>query len=725
MTSSAEAASHRAFREATKPDVRYLFALVRRDWWLLALTGGLALVAAVLLTMFAMPRYVASAAIQINDTSTRVLGSEDEAGEAEAINRLDTERFLRTQVDVLSSRGLALRVAQKLKLDRDAKFLAAQGEAAEAGAGPAQLRNQIVKLLMENLAIDLPRDSRVVTVSYSSSDPALSALVANTYVEEFIQSNLQRKFDSSSYARDFVSKQLGEAKSRLEQSELALNGYARSAGLINTRSAFVSDSDDNARQDRGSSVTTSSLIELNTAANGATARRILAESRWRAINSGPLLSASEVLSNTSIAAMISQRATIQAELNQDRVQRLADYPSVRSRQAQLDALNGQIQSAAANVRNSVRADYNAAVAAEAELAGQVEKLKNATLAEQDRTVQYGLLAREADTNRQVYDGLLQRFKQLNAAAGISLSNVSVIDRAEPPVLASSPSLTKNLAIGVLAGLVLAAVILFVRHEFDDAVRVPEDIEAKLGLTLLGVIPRVAGESLAEALLDPKTPISEAYNSLRAGLLYSTPDGSPSVLLFTSAQASEGKTTSASATAAGFAKLGKRTLLIDADLRKPSLHRVAGLANEQGLSTLLTSREPLNSAVAGSGQENLSLLSSGPIPPSPTELVSSLRMEELLAQASREYEVVVIDSPPILGLADAPILAALADGVVFIIEAERSRRGALKGALRRLRATHPILLGAVLSKFDPGKFSNRYSEYYGYEQYRYEDAPGTA
>jgi capsular exopolysaccharide synthesis family protein len=240
--------------------------------------------------------------------------------------------------------------------------------------------------------------------------------------------------------------------------------------------------------------------------------------------------------------------------------------------------------------------------------------------------------------------------------------------------------------------------------------------------LLGVVPRTHGEEPEDALADPKSPISEAYNSLRGSLLYSTSTGLPQVLLFTSAQPSEGKTTSSYASAASFARMGKSVLLIDADLRRPSLHRRIGYGNERGLSTLLTNNDPLDTVLMPSGLDRLTLMTSGAIPPSPTELLSGQRLEQILQEAARKFEVVVIDSPPILGLADSPTMAALADGVVFVVEADRSRRGSLKTALRRLRSVRPIILGAVLTKFDPLKAGNRYSEYYGYEYYQYGTAP---
>ncbi|MBS3929115.1 MAG: polysaccharide biosynthesis tyrosine autokinase [Sphingomonadales bacterium] len=701
-------------------DFRYIAAAIRANLWLIGAIIAAALAFALVATMLQTKRYAASSTIQINDSSGRILGGQDEPSSDQENTSYDVDRFLKTQTDIIQSRGLALRVAQDLKLIGSPQFYEAQGlPAPTAGTAPDALREQAVNLLVGNLAVRLPRDSRIVTVSYVSNNPELSARIANAYAEEFIQANLDRRFDSSSYARGYLEGQLTEAKAKLEGSERALNTYARNAGIIRTGEGQVESQGGKSTVDRGSSVTGSSLAQINTATNEATARRIEAEGRWRAVSSGPLLSSPLVLQNSTVVTLLTDRARVEAELSQDRARHLEDYPSVRAKVAQLAAINQQLNSVAINVRNSVRSDYQAALGTERALQGQVTRLKNETMSEQDRAVQYNLLAREADTNRQLYEGLLERYKTLNAVAGVSLSNVSVIDKAEVPKAPSSPNLFKNLLVGLIMGVGLAALMVFFKDQFDDAIRVPEDIEAKLQLALLGVVPQSQGGDPQEALLDPKSPISEAYNSLRGSLLYSTAEGLPQIMLITSAQASEGKTTSSHAIASGFARMGKKVLLIDGDMRRPSLHKRMDLPNERGLSTLLTSHDPLASAVAKSSQDYLSLLVAGPIPPSPTELLSTVRIEEILQEAAGQFDVVMVDSPPILGLADSPLMAALVDGVIFVVEADRSRRGSLKAALRRLRAMRPILLGAVLTKFDPLKAGNRYSEYYGYDYYQYE------
>jgi capsular exopolysaccharide synthesis family protein len=453
----------------------------------------------------------------------------------------------------------------------------------------------------------------------------------------------------------------------------------------------------------------------------AKAERIAAEGRWRTEQASPLFSSKEVLGNPTVQNLMTRKAELETELRKARERYLDDHPSVADLTTQLNAVSQQLNQVAVNVRDSIRAQYSAALNAEQRLEAQVGELRGATLEEQDRAVRYNTLAREADTNRSLYDGLLQRFRELNAAAGIANSNLAIIDKADAPLNPSSPSLPINLAIALLLGTAIAAIVVFLRDQMDDYVRIPEDVEEKVQLPLLGIIPSSGEDSPMEAIADPKSAISEAYGSLRGALLYSTRHGLPRVMAITSAQPTEGKSTTAFATASGFARMGRRVLLVDADMRRPSVHHKIGHDNRRGLSSLLVSQDPAASAIVESGLPNFSLLPSGPIPPSPTELLTSPRMIALLDEFASNYDVVLLDSPPVLGLADAPALAALADGVVFVIEAERGRRGALKTALKRLRSVNALLLGAVLTKFDPSKASNRYSEYYGYSYYKYETA----
>lgn len=688
---------------------------IRRHLWLALGIVGAGILLAVVATMLDTPRYTAVSTIKINDQGEQVLGEEFDA-QADGSSGWDIDRFLNTQIDILRSRALALRVARALDLFDDPRFFAAmEVPVPAAGTSEAVRRELVIGKLRENLDAQLPQSTRIVQIGFTSADAEFSARIANAFAEEFIKANLQNRYESSDYARSFVAEQLEEARVQLEESERELNAYARSAGLIRTRSPEAQ----NGEAPVTGSVTASSLMQINQAANEARAARIAAESRWNAERATPLLSSQTVLANPTVQGLMTRRAEVEAELMAARERYLSDHPAIQRLETELASTQRQLQNTANSVRNSVRAEYLAARSAESRLAAQVSRLQSATMAEQDRSVRYNTLAREADTARSIYDGLLQRFRELNAAAGVAASNVTIIDEADPPLAPSSPNLLLNLALGLLGGLGLAALVVFFRDQFDDSVRVPEDVEAKLGLPLLGVIPKAETDDPDAELGDPKSPMTESYNSLRGALFHTTRQGLPPVMAVTSAQATEGKSTTSLALASGLARMGVRTVLVDADLRRPSLHHRFGIENEHGLAQLLTSADPAMSAVRDSGKSGLHLLPSGAIPVSASELVTSPRMAGVLEELAENFDAVVIDSPPVLGLADAPALAALADGTIFVIEAERAHSGQLKTALKRLRVVNPVLLGAVLTKFDPNRAENRYASYYGYDYYRYD------
>ncbi|QQN72983.1 polysaccharide biosynthesis tyrosine autokinase [Croceicoccus sp. YJ47] len=703
-------------RSSLDQSMRYIFALVRRRLWFIVALLAISIAAAVLVTLLQTPSYTATSTVQINDQSESVLGEEMDS-DSTANTGWDVDRFLNTQLEILRSRGLALRVGRRLNLFADERFYnAMEVESIGEGATEQQRENLVVALLQGNMRSSLPRQTRIAEITFTSTDPEISAQVANAYAEEFIQANLQRRYDSSSYARNFIEEQLQDARARLESSERELNAYAREAGLIRTRDSSSSGEGGGSTSD--GSVTSASLSQLNEAANAARANRAQAEAAWQAEQAQPLLSSPTVLANPTVQSLMTQRSRLQTELAAAQSRYLADHPVVRELKGQLSATETQLTQTANSVRNSLRSDYQAAVAAQNELESQVAGLTGDTLAEQDRSVRYNTLAREADTNRSIYDGLLQRYRELNASAGIAASNLSIIDRAETPQSPSAPNLIHNILIGLVLGLVLAFAVVFLRDQLDDVIRVPEDVSEKIGMPLLGVIPYSEDDNPMEELADPKSAVSEAYNSLRGSLLYATPQGLPKVVLVTSTQTSEGKSTTSYAIARAIAKMGKRALLIDGDMRRPTAHRRYGIANDRGLSDLLTSNAPAQSVVQRAANEEFSVIASGPTPPSPTELLASNRFASILEELSAQYDCMIIDSPPVLGLADAPTMAALADGVIFVVESARSRRGMMKVALRRLQQYHPHILGAVMTKFDPSQAGHGYSAYYGYDYYRY-------
>ncbi|MXP27034.1 polysaccharide biosynthesis tyrosine autokinase [Altererythrobacter indicus] len=706
-------------------DFSKIFSALRRNiLWIIAIIVGF-LLAGLLITMLIVPQYVASSRVLVEQEADQIIEGTDLAPTA---TYQDTERFLQTQVDIIGSRSLALRVVQSEGLSDDPTFFTAQGEDIPSksdlngrykGADglSALRRDEAVGLLQKNLSTSLPANSRVISINFKSADPVVSARIANAIADNYIAGNLNRKFDSSAYARKFLAQQLEEVRAKLADSETKLNQYSSAAGLIRT-----SNNGPNGSEDTALSVTNNSLVQVNAAASQAVAARIAAENAWRSIEKLPVLSVPQVLSNQAVQNLIAQRSQAEAQLAEERARHLDDHPTVLALKAQVDRLNSQIQDVGKSIKQSVYSEYKSALDQENALTAQVNKLRSDALIEQDRGVQYNVLKREAETNRSLYDTLLERYNSLNASAGAASNNVSIVDRAEVPSKPSSPKLTLNLALAFVFGVAAAAVFVFLREYLDDIIRSPDDVERKLGLPLLGLVPNIEDNALDLASNDGTSSISEAYQSMVTNLSYATATGLPKSIQITSSQPSEGKTTTSNVMAVKLARLGQKTLLIDGDLRRPTLHRLMGEKEQPGLSSVLAGQSKLQDVIRSSEEPNLSYMTALPIPPDPSLLLGSPRLGAIMDELKEQFDVIVVDCPPMLGLADAISWSTQADAVLMVVDASQGHRGAVKASLRRLRLVGAPVIGIALTKFDPKAAGGDYG-YYGYRYYNYTDETG--
>ena len=678
-----------------------------------------ALVIGVALTLLMTPIYTAHATLQIDRESARVFNSEEVAPRESMIQG---EEFFQTQYGLLRSRSLAERVIENLRLARSDDSLRSLGVEPPPSRGSAaeqatRRRAAALEAVQENLSIAPVRGSRLVAVGYNNPNPEVSAWIANGFAENFIQANLDRKFESSAYARQFLEERIAQTKGRLESAERELVAYAANQQIINISEPGAGDANIGATQ----SLTTNNLVAVNAALADARAARVAAEERWRSARGSSLMTLPDVLQNPAIQRLSEQRAILRASYQQKLSVYQPDFPEMVQLQAQIDEADQQIEGIAGNIRSSIRSQYEIAARQEQSLQNQVRALTGDVLSLRDRSVQYNILQRELDTTRTLYDGLLQRYKEVSVTGGVTANNISIVDRASPPEKPSKPNLLVNLALAMLLGLGIGVVAALIIEALDETLATPEDAETKLGVSVLGVIPLLEkGQTTTEALADIRSGFSEAYYSLRTALQFSTPDGAPSSLLVTSARPAEGKSTTAYSIALNFARVGKRVLLIDGDLRNPSMHRVVGVENERGMSNLLSGSLDLLSGVQRTSMDTLFFIPCGPLPPNPAELWGSDRLRQILVDARNNFDHVVIDGPPVLGFSDAPLLAATVNGVVFVIESRGTRRGQARGALRRLKVGHAHILGLVLSKF-----STKSTSYGGYDyayDYKYGGEP---
>lgn len=686
---------------------RYLRLALKHRFLIIGATLA-ALMIGLAVTLLMTPIYTATATIQIDREGARVLDEESEVVASERL--VAAEEFFQTQYGLLRSRSLAERVIDTLGLANSNAFLQQMGVEPPAETGTAAQRiatrrELVLAVVQDNLGVAPVTGSRLVMINFDSPDPQLSARVANAFAENFIQASLDRRYESTSYVRDFLEERIAQTKSKLEDAERQLVAYAAQQQIISIGS------EEGPGQE---SLASSNLGALNASLAAARSARIAAEERWRTARTTPLASLPQVLENGAVQRLNEEKARLSAEYEQKLRVYQPDYPEMRQLQARIAEIDRNITEIASSVRESIRSQYLTAVNEENALQAQVNGLKGDVLNLRDRSIQYNILQREVDTSRTLYDGLLQRYKEVGVAGGVTVNNVSVIDRAEAPSAPSKPSMLLNLVIAALLGIGIGVLGALLFEALDETLASPEDIEQKLGLPVLGVVPLLDKEiTPAAALADIRSGFSEAYYSLRTALQFSTRNGAPASVLVTSSKPGEGKSTTAFAVALNLARVGKRVLLADGDLRNPSLHRVLELDNTQGFSNLLAGSGELASLVIDSGYKSLAFLPCGPLPPNPAELWGSDRVGEFIATATQMYDHVVIDGPPVLGFADAPLLAAAVEGTLFVVESRSTRRAQARGAIRRLSMGRGRILGVVFTKF------NAKSAAYGGYDYAYD------
>ena len=674
------------------------------EWrWVILGALTLAIAAAVVVTLLTTPLYRAQATLEINPPSVEVMD-----GEEERRPERNDAQFLETQYGLLQSRSLAARVAQDLNLASNPSFVPQE-------ADRSVREKAAIAKLQQGFDVDPVPNSRLIRISYSSDSPILTAEIVNSFARSFINSNLERRYDASSYARDFLSKQIAKVKADLERSERQVVAYAQSAGIVETGGGGGGGSGGEEGSSRSgsspSSLEGASLVALNEALATAQTRRITAEQRYR--QSRSVGETADVEQRTS--ALRQQVGTLEAEYQDKRTLLKPDHPDLVALRSRINSLNRLIGSeagrASGSQSNSLLAEYRAAAAEENSLRGRVGQLRGTVQNLRSKGIQYNILQREADTNRSLYDALLQRYKEIGVAGGIGTNAVSVVDEAETPGSPYSPNLPFNLAVGAGLGLLLGFGGALLLEFVNDTIKTPDDVRDKLQIAPLGATPKLGrSKSLAAELDDPGSAISEAYFSLLTSLRFSTDRGAPKSLLVTSSRAGEGKSSTALALATSFSRLGHSVLLIDGDLRNPFF---AG-PTERGLSILLTSDGNVREHIQHTKLENLWLLPAGAIPPNPAELLTSPRLKLIVSEAMEHFDVVLVDGPPVLGLADAPLLGSVCQATLIVVESGRTRTKAALNSISRLKESGSHVIGALVTKFSKGAMTQGY----GYEPYKY-------
>jgi polysaccharide biosynthesis transport protein len=695
--------------------------ILKRKWTIVAVFV-IAVLAAFLATFLMTPIYRATTVLHIDRLAPRILDQSKDVTPAET--QIDRD-FYQTQYELLRSRSLAERVIEEMGL------AAGQGENVGAGTkdtetigvnqtlrrffdgirgvkAPAAATSEdrqkdgVLRRFQRALTVEPVRNSRLVRVHFNNPDPALAARVANTVSQAYIATTLERRFDASSYAKTFLEDKIKQTKLKLEDSEKVLNDFSRDQQII----AF----------DDKRSIDSKILEEYNAAFSRAEGERIRAESIFRALEQNPN-STTQVLDNKVIQTLKETKAKLEAEYQEKLKIYKPAFPAMLQLEGQIAEVQKKITEEITAIRLSVKSSFEVAKAQETELKGKLDKSKKDLLDVQSRSIQYNILKREVDTSRTLYDGLLQRLKEVGVQGGIESNNISVVDKADSPILPYQPKLKNNMAIGALLGIVLGLGLVFFLEYLDDSIKFPDEVERFTGLSLLGVIPKANQNSKARSLAlgvmdDPRSAFAEAYRSVRTALQFSTSFGAPKRMVVTSCSKNEGKSTTSLSLAIHFAQLGRPVLLIDGDMRNPSVHKLLGIENSQGLSNYLSGDiDPIEITRSTSAQ-HLYAITAGPLPPNPVELLAGPKTSLLFRHLTERFAHVIIDGPPILGIADPIVLANNVENTLFVIEAGRTRKAAIRQSLRRLLFSGIKPLGVVLTK------ASAHDGLYGYESNYY-------
>lgn len=678
---------------------------------------ALALVAGLVITLLTRPIYQADATVRIDPYQDQIVPGQEVADPY--ILGTEINRYLETLATIVRSRSIAMDVVEALNLAEDERIL---GEMADspppAGASEDNWKQRkaeiAASILSASVDVVVPPDSRILTIRYRSTDPLLAARIANGYADAFVMDDVNRAVEQNSYAQEYLRGEIEEMREQLRDAELRANEYARANRIfgqpIQTANA------ESGTETTPSTVTATNLMRINQAYTDARAERIDAEQRWRAVAGTPAAELPEVRNNPLVQQLQGRRATLISEIADLRQRYQDDYPQLAERRAQLETLNAELATIQREAKSSIRNEYEIALRQEQALQRELSSISDMTLDEQDRRVQHNLLEREAQAYRAQLQMLLERYNQISAALNLTSTNASKLDDAVVPARPISPNLFKNMLLSLFFGVALAAALATLRELLDDRLRSINEVEDKLGVRALGQVPFVEDE-IVETLENRFTPASEAYSSIRATLAFALRRHNSKVVQITSSQPSEGKTITAVSLAEKYAALSKRVLVVDFDLRKPAVASTLGMRRPStGIDDVLFGRATLENAVQKNVRENLDVLSVTDIPDNPIEILSSGLVAEMLENARSQYDVIVLDSSPVMGIADAPLLSRYADAVLFVVEANATRTGQARHALRRLFSVGANVIGVVVTKYRALQAGQDYSYQYKYYQY---------
>ena len=715
----------------------YLRVVLKRKWTIITVFA-VTVITVMIHAFTATPIYKATTRLIIDKENPNVVSIQ----EVMAVDASGTD-YYQTQYKIIESRSVAADVIRRLRLDENEEFspkpkddlisnirrsisqtftswkdglfsLFRTEKPSSSVPEQEEVDHKLVSTFINRIDVTPIRNSRLVDISFEAKDPALAAKITNTLAAAFIDRNLDTKLRAVQDAVKWLHSRIEEERKKVEKAEQALLKYKEKHEIITDFSSDVE------------KVTAQKLAQLNTQVVEAESKRVEAETRYQqaaALTGSPdmLDSIPEVLNNDLIRQIKAMEVDLYKRMSELSKKYGEQHPQMQAIESELKTLQKRKGQEITRVINSLRSEYKVAEAREKSLKASLEKQKRESLDLNQKAIEYTVLSRETESAKQMYDLLIKRFKETSLTEDMRTGNIRIIDRAHVPNAPVRPKRALNILLAVLLGLISGVGLAFFFEYLDNTIKLPEDIQRYLRVPYLGPVPAMALNGIPEsrekpelvAFHSPKSTASEAYRGIRTSILFSSAEKPPQVLLISSAAPQEGKTTTALNLAISMAQAGGKTILLDCDMRKPSLHKIFGYPRDKGISSILVGNCEVRDALITTQVPNLDIIPCGPIPPNPSEILGSPRMSKLMEFLRKTYSKIIIDSPPITAVTDAVVLGSLVDGTVLVIRAGGTPREIVRNGLNQLKGVNSPILGVVLNGVDMDRDGYYYYQYYYY------------
>jgi succinoglycan biosynthesis transport protein ExoP len=718
----------------------YLRVIQKRRWTVITVFAIIVITVAIH-AFTATPIYEATTRLIIDKENPNVVSIQ----EVMAFDASGTD-YYQTQYRIIESRTVAREVIRRCNLDKSEEFfpkpkddvisnlkrsiketlsfwkdsidsLLRTGEEATskktAGYAPD---SPLVQDFIERIEVTPIRNSRLVDVNFQAKDPALAATILNTLANAYIDQNLETKLRAVQDAVTWLHSRIEEERTKVEKSEQALLRYKEKHSIVTDFSSDVEN------------ITAQKLAQLNTQVVEVESERVEAETRYKqamALSSNPdmLDSITEVLNNELILQIKAMEVELYKRMSELSKRYGQKHPQMVAIESELKTLNKRKIQEVNRVITSLKNEYQVVLAKENSLKAALARQKKDSLELNQKAIKYGVLRREAESARHMYDLLIKRFKETSLTEDMKTGNIRIIDRAEVPKDPVKPRKKLNIFLAIILGLFMGVGLAFFFEYLDNTIKNPEDVKEHLNIPYLGLTPLFSTENKWNKKDDtsaelvtfnyPKSTASESYRGIRTNIRFSSAESVPKVILITSAGPQEGKSITAANLAVTMAQAESKVIILDCDMRKPKMHKIFGITKEHGISNLLVGTSDVGGAIIHTRVPNLDIIPSGPIPPNPSELLGSTRMARLLNALRKEYAHILIDSPPSIAVTDAVLLSKSADGVILVISAGHTAREIVKNSVAQFGAVSASILGAVLNGVDMSRDGYHYQYYYYY------------